>query len=762
MIDYNNVKQTIATNLPDNNKQEITASKLRDTLNKFVDKVQETETGIESKVSANETNVTNLTGRVDGLAETVENLPGGDNKVNINTLNLIDQSKIKENTLITSSGVEQTGSWGAAFKCTGFIEVNHSGIICDSILIDAAWPSYVVYDKQKRFLRAIFENSVYSYQSGDEYVRLNLHSSSTQNQANYGDVLNPYTPYNPIEGYITPLGLAKASEVYTKQQSDENFLLKDSPILDKKVNAAYINLIDRSQIKFGCTLLSTGVERKREDNHYGYTQNYIPVSENFTWNSALAGGNDNTICVYDENKKLLRGITLPLVSGPDAIAHYEYQEGDAFIRVNFNYSAPNVKELRGNYGDTLLDYTPYSPIGGYITPLGLAKASEVYTKQQSDENFLLKDSPILDKKVNAAYINLIDRSQIKFGCTLLSTGVERKREDNHYGYTQNYIPVSENFTWNSALAGGNDNTICVYDENKKLLRGITLPLVSSGPDAIARYEYQEGDAFIRVNFTYKASTVKDLRGNYGDTLLDYTPYNPIQGYLSETETEISNLDTRVTNIENKTYSTPFLTGMFNNCICIGDGLTAGLRENVGDLKNYSYPATLKKLTNWEITNAASGGQTASGWMTNTVYGGASQHDFSQHDIAIIFLGQNQEDDNSYRTNMQAIIDLLKNANPLIRIFMLVRRVSTTGHWGIAQELANSNNIPLFSIYSREAAIDLTDTLYHKMKQDSSGYDTGYFNTLGYNALGKVVFSFINDYIGNHQNEFKNVGDSIDL
>ena len=47
MADYNDIKQSIATNLPDNNNREITASKLRDTLNKFVDKVETTETGIE-------------------------------------------------------------------------------------------------------------------------------------------------------------------------------------------------------------------------------------------------------------------------------------------------------------------------------------------------------------------------------------------------------------------------------------------------------------------------------------------------------------------------------------------------------------------------------------------------------------------------------------------------------------------------------------------------------------------------------------------
>ena len=92
MADYNDIKQSIATNLPDNNKREITAARLRDTLNGFVDKVQETETGIEGKVSTNESNignlsgrmdtneanVTNLTGRVDTLEQTVENLPSGE------------------------------------------------------------------------------------------------------------------------------------------------------------------------------------------------------------------------------------------------------------------------------------------------------------------------------------------------------------------------------------------------------------------------------------------------------------------------------------------------------------------------------------------------------------------------------------------------------------------------------------------------------------------------------------------------------------
>ena len=49
MADYNDIRQSIATNLPDNNKKEITAAKLRSTLNGFVDKVETTETGLEQK-----------------------------------------------------------------------------------------------------------------------------------------------------------------------------------------------------------------------------------------------------------------------------------------------------------------------------------------------------------------------------------------------------------------------------------------------------------------------------------------------------------------------------------------------------------------------------------------------------------------------------------------------------------------------------------------------------------------------------------------
>ena len=88
MIDYNDIKQTIAENLPDNNRREITAAKLRDTLDGFVDKVQETEAGLEGKVSTNETNIGNLSGRMDTNENNVTNLTGRVDTNETNVTNL--------------------------------------------------------------------------------------------------------------------------------------------------------------------------------------------------------------------------------------------------------------------------------------------------------------------------------------------------------------------------------------------------------------------------------------------------------------------------------------------------------------------------------------------------------------------------------------------------------------------------------------------------------------------------------------------------
>ena len=211
------------------------------------------------------------------------------------------------------------------------------------------------------------------------------------------------------------------------------------------------------------------------------------------------------------------------------------------------------------------------------------------------------------------------------------------------------------------------------------------------------------------------------------------------------------------NINNNS-SDDYILKMFSKCICIGDSITSGWRAQTNSLKRYSYPETLRRITGWDIvTNAATGGQTAYGWMQNTEYGGASSTDFSIYDIAIIFLGTNTETEESYRTNIQSIIDLLKSENPLIKIFMLKRGV--INQWINTQEIADSNNIPCFYIYGDDASIDLSQKKYHKtIENNPESYDMVHFNTLGYNALGKVIYDFILKEVKTNFEKYENLCD----
>ena len=91
------------------------------------------------------------------------------------------------------------------------------------------------------------------------------------------------------------------------------------------------------------------------------------------------------------------------------------------------------------------------------------------------------------------------------------------------------------------------------------------------------------------------------------------------------------------------------------------------------------------------------------------------------------------------------------------IFMLKR--SNSSKWNYTQEIADSNNIPCFYIYGNDASIDLSQEKYHKTFADNpEAYDTVHFNTLGYNALGKVIYDFILKEVKTNFEKYKNLGD----
>lgn len=164
MIDYNDIKQIIAENLPDNNRREITAARLRDTLDGFVDKVQETEAGLEGKVSVNETNIGNLSGRVDSLSGEVSGLSGrvDDLSGSIGNVPRIVDNPIKggandvasmkwDTTIAAIAGLYTAESWiGNSIRVNKVSVIDGGYIKFDGTIVQLGGYSYIEYTLLKK------------------------------------------------------------------------------------------------------------------------------------------------------------------------------------------------------------------------------------------------------------------------------------------------------------------------------------------------------------------------------------------------------------------------------------------------------------------------------------------------------------------------------------------------------------------------------------------------------------------------------------
>lgn len=147
-------------------------------------------------------------------------------------------------------------------------------------------------------------------------------------------------------------------------------------------------------------------------------------------------------------------------------------------------------------------------VGGVTTPV--ASVAEVNQLGQ-------------DKVEIKSGVNLIDAAKFITGKGInptngnLSTNADLNVSD--------YIVVNGNDIISNSYAtqywGG-----AVYDADKHWLRGLTT----------TQYEYQAGDAYIRL--TYLATTSKPC-ANYGTVLQAYRPYNPVGGYMPNEVSELS-------------------------------------------------------------------------------------------------------------------------------------------------------------------------------------------------------------------------------
>lgn len=126
-----------------------------------------------------------------------------------------------------------------------------------------------------------------------------------------------------------------------------------------------------------------------------------------------------------------------------------------------------------------------------------------------------------ENKVDVKTVNLVNPDYIENNKGIFiqdESGQIRTLEDNSIS---GYIPVNGK---NIVSNGFNNNTYwghTVYDANKVKIRVFNS----------SSYTYQEGDAYVRFTFNPTTTSVNEQMANYGNTLEDFQPYNPISGYL---------------------------------------------------------------------------------------------------------------------------------------------------------------------------------------------------------------------------------------
>lgn len=210
----------------------------------------------------------------------------------------------------------------------------------------------------------------------------------------------------------------------------------------------------------------------------------------------------------------------------------------------------------------------------------------------------------------------------------------------------------------------------------------------------------------------------------------------------------------------------YLAYIWHDCICIGDSLTQGYRNNtLHSIEDYSYPTFLSRMAGWEVVNAGWSGITPLGWWDKrTLY------TYSDKQLAIIKLGQNEgltdtleedTDAESYEdyadTNTGAyckIIEYIKEQNPHIVIFVVsIRAYRDSVTNDVLQQIADKYSLPF---------IDLNDSRFNLEANDihtiGGVYDAVHFNTLGYSQLAASVYELIVSALANDKSIIANYGE----
>lgn len=293
-----------------------------------------------------------------------------------------------------------------------------------------------------------------------------------------------------------------------------------------------------------------------------------------------------------------------------------------------------------------------------------------------------------------------------------------------------------------------------YDENKTKIAtwedtGAMTKISANGTVFVVAVP--EGAKYIRVSINRNPSTDKTAWiSNDPETPNNYAEYN------------VSNAFPNTVNPSNPCDYSELTVRAFSKVVCIGDSLTyggfnlsdsgtpTGETQSSAELSaRYSYPSNFQRITGIETVNAGDSGETSVSWYTKH-----QNDDFSQCDLAIIFLGVNDSafsvSDADTLTAMQNIVTMLNTARSDMRIAICscIPAYGSTGYQAKGQLILNwakglndPNIIPL----------DLAQ--YSHVKPRTS-YVAGHMSALGYYMMALDIARYISWYMDHHKRDFR--------
>lgn len=206
--------------------------------------------------------------------------------------------------------------------------------------------------------------------------------------------------------------------------------------------------------------------------------------------------------------------------------------------------------------------------------------------------------------------------------------------------------------------------------------------------------------------------------------------------------------------------------VFRSLLCIGDSLTFGAENYVGDIplesdvmERYGYPAHLSKMSGVSCLNKGHSGMTTQGWYDNH----SGDSDLAGHDGAIIMLGVNDwlnwsagaPEAESFKTSLGRVVDLVieKNSSSTgtnkIKVYVATITPGISYMENSAGDSVNLLNNAIREFCSARADVILLDLARYGSTMKKMAYNRGHLSAIGYWRLAADLHGLISKHIADN-------------